>query len=80
MPSVVVLSLTSRDLDLALKLPNISVNYGLDFTLFSGFSKPLRNSSNSSLFWLADLCITGTYPLLFCTETSKHSLIEHQVR
>ena len=55
-PTVVVLSSTHQEVDLALKSPSITVNNELDLsTIFRRLSKLLRKTSNAVLFWLGDL-------------------------
>ena len=65
-PSNDVMSSDHHDWDLALKFPSISVKEDLSiFTLFNNLSKLTKNSSNSLLDWLGDLCITATELVVF---------------
>ena len=65
-PSNDVMSSDHHDWDLALKFPSITVKEDLSiFTLFNNLSKLTKNSSNSLLDWLGDLCITATELVVF---------------
>ena len=62
--------LFNHDIDLAWKLPKITVNCDFEKSmLLSISSKPERKDSDSILLLLGDLYITATYHFLSCIVT-----------